>query len=83
MPARWINPDGTETAGGFPYGQDVRPCNEAAEVIFGHKTGLTFNYGSNAGIVRSLPGKPPRRYIISSLGYRYTDPPFRSRDTYP
>ncbi len=86
VPARWINPDGTETAGGFPYGQDVRPCNAAAEVVFGHKTGLTFNYGSNAGIVRSLPGQPPRRYIISfisSLGYRYTDPPFASRDSYP
>ena len=86
VPARWINPDGTETAGGFPYGQDVRPCNAAAEVVFGHKTGLTFNYGSNAGIVRSLPGKPARRYIISfisSLGYRYTDPPFAFRSTYP
>ena len=86
MPARWINPDGTETAGGFPYGQDVRPCNAAAEVVFGHKTGLTFNYGSNAGIVRSLPGKPERRYIISfiaSLGYRYTDPVFAGRSTYP
>jgi len=86
VPARWINPDGTETAGGFPYGQDVRPCNAAAEVVFGHKTGLTFNYGSNAGIVRSLPGKPERRYVISfisSLGYRYTDPAFASRSTYP
>jgi len=86
VPARWINPDGTETAGGFPYGQDVRPCNAAAEVVFGHKTGLTFNYGSNAGIVRSLPGKPERRYVISfiaSLGYRYTDPVFASRSTYP
>ena len=40
VPARWTNPDGTETAGGFPYGQDVRPCNAAAEVVFGHKTGL-------------------------------------------
>ena len=82
VPARWINPDGTETAGGFPYGQDVRPCNAAAEVVFGHKTGLTFNYGSNAGIVRSLPGQPERRYVISfisSLGYRYTDPAFASR----
>ena len=86
VPARWINPDGTETAGGFPYGQDVRPCNAAAEVVFGHKTGLTFNYGSNAGIVRSLPGKPERRYVIafnSSLGYRYTDPAFASRSSYP
>ena len=55
-------------------------------MVFGHKTGLTFNYGSNAGIVRSLPGEPPRRYVISfisSLGYRYTDPPFASRSTLP
>lgn len=84
--SRWINPDGTVTVDGFPYGQDVRPCNAAAEVVFGHKTGLTFNYGADAGIVRSLPGKPDRRYLISfiaSLGYRYTDPVFASRSTYP
>lgn len=86
VPSRWINRDGTETGGGYPYGYDVRPCNAAAEVTFGHKTGLTFNYGSNAGIVRSLPGKPGRHYIISfnsSLGYRYTDPVFASRSSYP
>ncbi len=86
VPSRWINPDGTETGGGYPYGYDVRPCNAAAEVTFGHKTGLTFNYGANAGIVRSLPGQPERRYVISfmsSLGYRYTDPPFASRSSYP
>lgn len=86
VPARWINPDGTETAGGYPYGQDVRPCNAAAEVTFAHKTGLTFNYGSDAGIVQSLPGKPARHYVIAfiaSLGYRYTDAVFASRSTYP
>jgi hypothetical protein len=87
VPTRWINPsDGTVTVDGFPYGQDVRPCNDAAEVVFGHKTGLTFNYGSNAGIVRSVPGKPERRYVISfiaSLGYRYTDDAFASRTSYP
>ncbi len=86
VPARWINPDGTETGGGYPYGYDVRPCNATAEVEFGHKTGLTFNYGADAGIVRSLPGQPERRYVIafmSSLGYRYTDPPFASRSSYP
>jgi hypothetical protein len=43
VPARWVNPDGTVTAGGYPYGQDVRPCQAAAEVVFAHKTGLTFN----------------------------------------
>lgn len=83
---RWINADGTVTVDGYPYGRDVRPCNRAAEVVFGHKTGLTFNYGANAGIVRSLPGKPDRHYVISfiaSLGYRYTDPVFASRSSYP
>ncbi|HVF15122.1 MAG TPA: serine hydrolase [Acidimicrobiales bacterium] len=86
VPSRWINPDGTESGGGYHYGYDVRPCNAAAEVAFGHKTGLTFNYGTDAGIVRSLPGKPDRRYVISfnsSLGYRYTDPVFASRSSYP
>jgi len=86
VPSRWINADGTETGGGYPYGYDVRPCNAAAEVTFAHKTGLTFNYGSDAGIVRSRPGAPERRYVISflsSLGYRYTDPVFASRSSYP
>lgn len=86
VPSRWINADGTETGGGYPYGHDVRPCNAAAEVTFAHKTGLTFNYGADAGIVRSLPGKPDRRYVISflsSLGYRYTDPVFAARTSYP
>lgn len=86
VPSRWVNTDGTVTAGGYPYGQDVRPCQAAAEVVFGHKTGLTFNYGSDAGIVRSLPGKPDRRYVISflaSLGYRYVDPVFASATSYP
>jgi hypothetical protein len=86
VPTRWINPDGTVTVDGYPYGADVEPCNASAEVIFGHKTGDTFNYGSDAGIVRSLPGKPGRHYVISfvsSLGYRYTDPVFASRSSYP
>src|SRR5215212_3778140 len=86
VPARWVNSDGTVTAGGYPYGQDVRPCQAAAEVVFGHKTGLTFNYAADAGIVRSLPGKPERRYVISfiaSLGYRFVDPVFASATSYP
>lgn len=86
VPQRWITRDGTVTVDGYRYGHDARPCNATAEVIFGHKTGLTFNYGSDAGIVRSLPGKSPRHYIIaflSNIGYRYTDAPFASRSTYP
>ena len=84
--SRWVGADGVVTAGGYSYGRDVRPCERDAEVTFGHKTGLTYNYGSDAGIVRSLPGKPGRHYVIaflSSLGYRYTDPAFASRSTLP
>lgn len=87
VPAEWINQtDGTVTVDGIPYGQDVRPCNAAAEVSFAHKTGLTFNYGSDAGIVQSLPGKPYRHYVIAfiaNLGYRYTDSVFATRTSFP
>jgi hydroxyacylglutathione hydrolase len=56
---RWVDPgDGTVTVEGMPYRRDVRPCNAAAEVTFAHKTGLTYNYGSDAGIVRPLPASP-------------------------
>jgi Beta-lactamase enzyme family len=84
---RWIDPsDGSVTVEGMPYGQDVRPCNAAAEVSFAHKTGLTYNYGSDAGVVRSLPGKPSRRYVIaflSNLGYRYSDARFAASRQLP
>jgi hypothetical protein len=88
VPNRWINPaDGTVTVDGVPYGQDVRSYNaKVAEVRFAHKTGLTYNYGSDAGIVESLPGKPERHYIIaylSNLGYRYVDDVFADRKSYP
>ncbi|MFP2930831.1 serine hydrolase [Pyxidicoccus sp. 3LG] len=77
VPPRWVNPkDGTVTAAETAFGRDTRPCNAAAEVAFLHKTGLTENYGSNGGIIRSLPGAPWRRYIVvflSNLGYRYYD----------
>lgn len=77
VPGRWIDPkDGTVTVHGIPYGYDVRPCNDAAEVKFLHKTGLTENYGSDAGIVKALAGQDGRRYIVTTftnLGYRYSD----------
>lgn len=77
VPDRWMDPaDGTVTVHGIAYGYDVRPCNEAAQVRFLHKTGLTENYGSDAGIVKSLPGEQPRQYIVTvftNLGYRYSD----------
>ena len=75
-PARWLAEDGTATVGTSAFQRDTRPCNAAAEVEFLHKTGQTENYGSDAGIVRALPGQAPRRYVIaflSSLGYRYYD----------
>jgi len=88
LPSRWIDSqDGTVTVDGVPYGQDVRSYNaDIAEVSFAHKTGLTYNYGSDAGIVESLPGNPYRHYIIaylSNLGYRYTDAVFADRKSYP
>ncbi|HEX8441444.1 serine hydrolase [Archangium sp.] len=76
VPARWLATDGTATVGETAFKRDTRPCNAAAEVEFLHKTGQTENYGSDAGIVRALPGKAPRHYVIaflSNLGYRYYD----------
>jgi hypothetical protein len=85
--SRWINPtNGVVNAHGINYGVDVRPSNERAEVTFAHKTGLTYNYASDAGIVNSLPGKPFRRYLIAFLGnvgYRYTDEVFANRTRGP
>ncbi len=85
-PSRWIDADGTVTVDGIPYGQDVRPCNAAAQVTFAHKTGLTENYGSDAGIVTALPGQDGRRYIVtifSNVGYRYSDASQAATDGYP
>lgn len=87
VPARWVNPeDGTVTVAGISYGCDVRPGNAQAEVTFAHKTGLTYNYASDAGIVQSLPGQPYRHYVIAffaSLGYRYADPVFARATSLP
>jgi hypothetical protein len=68
---------GGEVVGETDYGRDVRPCNAAAEVRFLHKTGLTWNFAADAGLVEPLPGKPFRRYVvvlISSAGTRWLDP---------
>lgn len=84
---RWINPaNGVVMLPGINYGVDVRRSNVRAEVTFAHKTGLTYNYASDAGIVTSLPGRPFRRYIIVFLGntgYRYTDEVFANRTRGP
>ena len=74
------------TVAGKSYGRNVRPCNAAAQVTFAHKTGFSYNYASDAGIVQSLPGRPYRHYIvafISNLGYRYSDPQFAAATTLP
>lgn len=84
---RWIDPkNGAVVVDGVNFGVDVRAGNAAAEVTFAHKTGLTYNYGSDAGIVASLPGKPFRRYLVaflSNLGYRYVDEVFAGRTRGP
>ncbi|GAB7040338.1 MULTISPECIES: serine hydrolase [Catenuloplanes] len=74
---RWIAADGTVTLGTDAFGEDVRPCNRAAEVSFAHKTGWVPNSGADSGIVHSLPGEDGRHYIISvfsNLGDQYVDP---------
>ena len=84
---RWINPaNGHVFIEDSDFGVDIRESNKSAEVTFAHKTGLTFNYASDAGIVTSIRGKPFRHYIIAfiaNLGYRYADEPFAHRKTFP
>ncbi len=77
-PSRWIGADGTVTipGHGISYGRDVRPCNQKAEVTYAHKNGWVNNSGADAGIVKALPGKGGRTYIVamfSNLGYQYVD----------
>ncbi len=78
-PARWIDSRGHVVVPGdnSDFGNDVRPCNAAAQVTFQHKIGLVDTAASDAGIVRSLPGRANRHYVIamfSNIGYRYGDP---------
>lgn len=84
---RWIQPaTGHVIVEGVDYGVDLRRANPLAPVDFAHKTGLTYNYGSDAGIVRSRPGQPFRHYIVAlltNLGYRYTDDALAHRTTFP
>ena len=85
---RWIDPATGHVVtydGDLPidFGFDVRPCNAAAEVLFAHKTGLTYNAGSDAGIVRALPGQDGRWYIVSvqsNVGNRFGDPDWAASD---
>ncbi|WP_216651139.1 serine hydrolase [Actinomadura litoris] len=88
VPSRWIGEDGTVTVDGNKFGQDVRPCNAKAEVAFAHKTGWVNNTAADAGIVRALPGKGGRSYVVvvfSNLGTQYVDAgrPATPPGTYP
>ena len=91
-PARWIDPvtgvvrfesDGTL----FDYGEDVRPFNrDGSTREFSHKTGLTYNFGSDGGIVRPLDDDMGWHYVVafnSNLGYRYTDREHADAKSYP
>ncbi|GAB4578566.1 MAG: hypothetical protein Fur0022_13010 [Anaerolineales bacterium] len=84
LPDRWIAPDGSVTIDGLLLSNNAFPCDNAAQVTFAHKTGLSENYGSDAGIVKALqPGG--RHYIIafiSNLGYRYTNTCFTTNLCY-
>lgn len=82
VPQRWVDPasgnvvtyDGDLS---IDFGYDTRPCDSAAQVTFAHKTGLTYNAGGDAGIVRALPGQDGRWYVVATLtniGYRFGDP---------
>ena len=65
-----------KTVDGNKFGRDVRPCNAKAEVTFAHKTGWVNNSAGDAGIVKALPGRGGRSYIIvvfSNLGTQYID----------
>jgi Beta-lactamase enzyme family len=85
---RWIDPDTGHvvTYDGdlvIDFGYDVRPCTRSAQVKFLHKTGLVTFAGSDAGIVRALPGRDGRWYIVavqSSIGYRYGEPDWATAD---
>lgn len=92
VPEQWIdditgfadfNADGIR----INYGVDIRNYNKSvADKTFLHKTGITYNFGSDAGIVEQTdqPNKP--RYIVSffsNLGFRYVDAAFADRKSYP
>jgi hypothetical protein len=81
VPQRWVDKDtgNVVTYDGdlvIDFGYDTRPCNAAAQVTFAHKTGLTYNAGSDTGIVRALPGQDGRFYLVATLttvGNRFGD----------
>ncbi|MGL5811380.1 MAG: serine hydrolase [Nocardioides sp.] len=85
---RWVDPETGHvvTYDGdlvIDFGYDVRPCADAAEVDFLHKTGLVSFAGADAGIVRALPGQDGRWYVVavqSSIGYRFGEADWATAD---
>jgi hypothetical protein len=81
VPQRWVDPvtGNVVTYDGdlaIDFGYDTRPCDAAAQVTFAHKTGLTYNAGGDAGVVRALPGQDGRWYLVavlSNVGNRFGD----------
>jgi len=74
---RWLTADGEARVDDKAYPPGAAAAALDAEVYFDHKTGCTENYGSDAGIVRGMPGRASRHYIVSitsNLGERYADP---------
>ncbi|MDN0075545.1 hypothetical protein QU481_11640 [Crenobacter sp. SG2303] len=74
---RWLSTGGGARLDGKTYPSGAAAAASDAEVYFDHKTGRTENYGSDAGIVRGIPGRASRHYIVSltsNLGERYADP---------
>jgi len=74
---RWLTSDGGAQVGDKSFRPGAARAADEAEVYFLHKTGCTENYASDAGIVRGLPGRARRHYIValtSNLGERYADP---------
>jgi hypothetical protein len=93
LPQRWLSVGGQQVIVKTDtqerrYSLDARLCQGEADVIFAHKTGLSENYGSAAGIVKGIRERGASRHyciaFFSNLGYRYTttqqpgDPPFAS-----
>lgn len=81
-PGKWIQPNGSvvvnDTGDVMVLTEDVRPCQQRAELAWSHKTGLTHTFGSAAGAAVTLPGQPaPRHFLIAAFGNfgsRYCDP---------
>jgi Beta-lactamase enzyme family len=84
-PAVWIKPNGSviidDTGDIEMLTPDVFPCEERAQVNMYHKTGLTFTFGSNIAIIRTIPDRisgtnPQRHYIATifgNIGSRFID----------